>query len=104
MNFIKFPTNITPLRVTPQLIRTDELFKSPTTGAQQAASRGNAYWQWSIEYRDLSDDERDIVQAFLMNCKGSLNTFKINDFGNYEIAEQGSSWIDKFENKGDFLN
>ena len=79
MSLIPYPSYIKPARQSSQLTRSDELFQSPVTGIQQTASRGNAYWRQTIEYRDLSDAERDIVQAFLMKCKGSLNSFKIQD-------------------------
>jgi hypothetical protein len=102
MKLIKYPTQIKPSRVTQQLIRRDEMFSSPVTGIQQTASRGNAHWQTSIEYRDLSDSERDIVQAFLMKCQGPLSSFKLPDFGNYEIRGSVSDWIDVFSGHGSF--
>lgn len=103
-NLIPYPSHIKPSRVTVQLARSDEIFISPLTGAQQAASRGNAYWQWTIEYDDLSLSERDIVQSFLTKCKGPLNYFKIPDFGLYSISGGMSDWVDLFNNDGEFVN
>jgi len=99
---IKFPTHIQPGRLSVRLQRVDEIFSSPLTNAQQVVSRGNPVWVWNLEYVDLSDDERDVVQAFLMRCKGSLNTFKVPDFGDYGIRGTMSDWIDIFSGHGEF--
>ncbi len=84
------------------LVRSDELFTSPVTGIQQTASRGGAYWRWTYEFKDLSLSERDIVQAFLTKCRGSLNSFKVTDPGNYQIKGSLSDWIDVFSGYGSF--
>jgi hypothetical protein len=85
MTFVKFPSAVTPARVTPQLVRADGMLISPVSGIQQMASRSNVYWRHSVEFRNLSTNERDIVQAFLMKAQGSNNWFKMPDFGGYEI-------------------
>lgn len=99
---IKFPSQLKPTRVTPRLARRDEVFSSPETGIQQIASRGNAFWSFSIEYKDLSESERDIVQAFLAKCQGRRNTFKIPDYGNYEVPGDVSTWTDIYSGHGSF--
>lgn len=104
MSLIPFPHLVKPLRLTPKLVRSDEIFQSPVTGIQQSVARGASYWSWKVEYRDLSDSERDIVQAFLHDCKGALNHFKIPDFGNYEISGAASDWTDVFSDNGYFRN
>jgi len=103
MTLIKFPSHIPPARVTVFLQRVDETFVSPLTNIQQVVSRGNPAWRWIYEFTDISDDERDIVHAFLMKCKGSINNFKITDPGDYEIKGSISNWIDIFSGYGDFL-
>ena len=101
MSFVKFPSSVKPSRVTAQLQRADQMFVSPVTGAQQAASRGNVYWRHTVEYRDISEKERTVVQAFLMKAQGSLNYFKFPDFGAYEIGgDLTSDYADVFSNKG----
>jgi hypothetical protein len=102
MSLIKFPTQITPARVTVRLQRTDEIHASPITGIQQVAARGNPFWRWTYEYTDLSDDEREVVQAFLLKCKGAVNTFKVHDPGTYDIRGSMSDWIDVFSGYGSF--
>ena len=102
MSFIKFPTQIPPARVTVQLQRTDEIFVSPITNIQQVVSRGNPVWKWTYEYTDLSEDEREVVEAFLMNCRGTLNTFKVSDPAEYSIRGSLSDWIDIFSGYGSF--
>jgi len=104
MSLIPYPNQITPDRQTSMLERSDELFRSPATGIQQVTTRGHAYWRHTIEYKDLSDSERDIVQAFLMKCKGSINTFRLPDFGNYGVAGSASDWLDIFGGKGYLKN
>ena len=103
MSFIKFPTQIKPSRVTMRLERTDEMFVSPVTGIQQVASRGNAFWRTTYEFRDLSLSERETVQAFLMKCRGSLNTFNVTDPANYTIRGSQSDWTDLFSGRGQFV-
>jgi hypothetical protein len=102
MSLIKFPSNVKPSRVTVNLERRDEMFVSPVTGIQQVASRGNAFWRWTYEFKDISLSERDIVQAFLAKCRGSLNTFKVSDPANYEIRGSVSDWVDIYSGYGSF--
>jgi hypothetical protein len=84
------------------LLRVDEKLSSPLTNIQQVVARGNPAWQWTIEYTDISDSERDVVQAFLMNCRGSLNSFKLTDPGEYALQSGVSSWTDVFSGHGRF--
>jgi hypothetical protein len=85
------------------LERTDEMFQSPATGIQQVASRGNAFWRWTYELKDISLSERETVQAFLAKCRGSLNTFKVSDPANYEIRGSVSDWVDLYSDQGQFV-
>lgn len=103
MSLIKFPTQIKPDQVTIELARVDEILGSPATNIQQVAFRGNPAWRWIYQFKDLSEDERDIVQAFIFNCKGSINEFKVQDSGNYQIKGTGSDWLDIFSNAGEFF-
>ncbi len=102
MSYIKFPTQIKPARITVSLTRVDERPTSPLTNIFQIVARGNPVWQWGYEFVDLTDFERDIVQSFLLKCKGSLNTFKAPDPGDYEIRGSLSDWIDVFSGYGSF--
>jgi hypothetical protein len=103
MSLIKFPTQIKPSRVTVQLMRVDETVASPLTNIQQVVSRGNPAWKWTYEYTNLSESEREIVQAFLLNCRGSLNTFKVTDPGDYSIRGTMSDWTDVYSGRGEFF-
>ena len=100
---IKFPSQIPPMQVVQELVRTDEQFISPVTGIQQIATRGNAFWRWSFQYKDLSLTERDILQAFLMKCQGPINNFKVSDPANYTIPGDISTWTDIYSNYGSFV-
>jgi hypothetical protein len=102
MSLIKFPTHINPARLTVTLLRVDETIRSPATNVQQVAFRGNPAWQWTYEYKDLSDSERDVVQAFLLNCKGAVNTFRVTDPADYHLSGAVSNWIDVFSGRGSF--
>lgn len=101
-SLITFPTHIPPARVTMQLVRVDETIFSPLTNVQQVLSRGNPAWRWTYEFTDLSLEERDIVESFLLACKGSTNFFKVIDPAHYQIKGSISDWIDIFSNYGDF--
>jgi hypothetical protein len=85
-----------------QLQRVDETIASPLTNIQQVVSRGNPAWSWTYEFTNLSLEEREVVQAFLMNCRGSLNTFKVSDPGDYQIRGSLSDWTDVFSGYGSF--
>jgi hypothetical protein len=102
MSLIKYPSHIKPSRLSVSLLRVDEKLSSPLTNIQQVVARGNPAWQWTIEYTDISDSERDVVQAFLMNCRGSLNSFKLTDPGEYALQSGVSSWTDVFSGHGRF--
>jgi hypothetical protein len=100
MSLIKFPSNVKPSRVTVNLERRDEMFVSPATGIQQVASRGNAFWRWTYEFKDISLSERETVQAFLAKCRGALNSFKVHDPAGYQVGGTISDWIDVYEERG----
>jgi hypothetical protein len=102
MSLIKFPTQIKPSRITVQLMRVDETVASPLTNIQQVVSRGNPAWKWTYEFTNLSQSERDVVQAFLMNCRGALNTFKVSDPSVYSLRGSLSDWTDVFSGYGSF--
>jgi hypothetical protein len=102
MSLIKFPSHVKPARVTVQLHRVDETIASPLTNIQQVVSRGNPAWRWTYEFNDLSESERDTVQAFLLNCRGSLNAFKVHDPGEYTLRGSMSNWIDIYSGYGSF--
>jgi hypothetical protein len=102
MSLIKFPSQIKPSKVDVQLQRVDQIIASPLTNIYQVAARGNPAWKWSFAFADLSDSEREIVQAFLMKCKGSVNTFKVGDPGDYAIRGSVSNWVDLFGGRGSF--
>jgi len=101
-SLIKFPSFINPARVTVQLIRTDEIQFSPVTNIQQVNARGNPAWRWTYEFSDLSLNERDVVEAFLMRCKGSVNTFKVTDPADYEMKAGLADWTDVYSGYGSF--
>lgn len=101
--FIKFPSSIPPDRVTPSIVRVQELKRSPLTNAQQIAHRGNAAWRWTFEFKDLSEQERDVVQAFLLSAEGALARFKVSDPAMYDPSSYVSaSVLDVFGGRGSF--
>jgi hypothetical protein len=100
---IKFPLQVTPQRVTTELSRVDAIFPSVITNVQQIASRGSPVWKWVYEYRDLSLSEREIVEAFLLACKGSINTFKVRDPADYAPRGVMSGWTDQYSGHGSVL-
>ena len=103
MSLINFPSHIQPARVSVSLRRVDETVASPLTNVQQVIARGNPAWQWTYEYVDLTDEQREVIQAFILKCKGSVNTFKVHDPGDYEIRGSMSDWIDVFSGHGSFV-
>lgn len=97
---IKFPSNVNPSRVTMELRRVDETVYSPLSNVYQVLARGNAAWYWTYEFTDLSEDERDVVESFLMRAKGSVNTFRMKDPAQYNTRGAVSNWIDIFSETG----
>jgi hypothetical protein len=85
-------------------MRVDETVASPLTNIQQVVSRGNPAWKWTYEYTNLSESEREVVQAFLLNCRGSLNTFKVSDPADYSIRGSLSDWTDVYSGYGSFTS
>lgn len=62
-------------------------------GAVQAAERGRSLWQAEGEMSLLSPANFDEIQAFFDSLRGSLNTFRLHNFGRKRpIAYPGTGW------------
>src|SRR5690606_12287760 len=101
--FIKFPTHVRPSRVTPDVVRVEKVSRSPLTNAQQIARRGNPAWHYTIEYKDLSEDEREVVQAIVAKTEGGFAKFKFQDPAYYDVNSYvPTSFLDVFSGHGSF--
>lgn len=97
--YIKFPSHVTPDLVSVNIARVDKVLSSPNTNIQQVASRGNAAWHLSYQYTDLSQDEAEVVRAFLADCEGSVAAFHVPFPANYRDV---SGFTDIYSSHGEF--
>jgi len=73
-----FP-NITPATNTFELVSNTRTYQSPLTNAVQTASRKGSLWKASLQFNNLSGDDRKVMQAFLVKLNGQQHRFTLQD-------------------------
>ena len=73
-----FP-NITPATNTFELVSNTRTYRSPLTNAVQTASRKGSLWKASMQFNNLSGDDRKVMQAFLVKLNGQQHRFTLQD-------------------------
>ena len=73
-----FP-NITPATNTFELVSNTRTYTSPLTNAVQTASRKGSLWKASMQFNNLSGDDRKVMQAFLVKLNGQQHRFTLQD-------------------------
>jgi len=73
-----FP-NITPATNTFELVSNTRTYQSPLTNAVQTASRKGSLWKASMQFNNLSGDDRKVMQAFLVKLNGQQHRFTLQD-------------------------
>ena len=78
MTTFTFP-NITPATNTLELVSNTRTYQSPLTNAIQTASRKGSLWKASLQFKNLSGDDRQEMQAFLVKLNGQQHRFTLHD-------------------------
>lgn len=78
MTTFTFPS-ITPTTNTFELVSNTRTFQSPLTNAVQTTSRKGSLWRASLQFRNLSGDDRQEMQAFLVKLNGQQHRFTLHD-------------------------
>ena len=78
MTTFTFPS-ITPTASTFELVANTRTFQSPLTNAVQTSSRKGSLWRASLQFRNLSGDDRQEMQAFLVKLNGQEHRFTLHD-------------------------
>ena len=78
MATFSFP-NITPATNTFELVSNTRTYQSPLTNAVQTASRKGSLWKASMQFNNLSGDDRKVMQAFLVKLNGQQHRFTLQD-------------------------
>ena len=73
-----FPS-ITPATNTFELVSNTRTYQSPLTNAVQTASRKGSLWKASLQFNNLSGDDRKVMQAFLVKLNGQQHRFTLQD-------------------------
>ena len=73
-----FP-DITPATNTFELVSNTRTYRSPLTNAVQTASRKGSLWKASLQFNNLSGDDRKVMQAFLVKLNGQQHRFTLQD-------------------------
>ena len=80
MTTYTFPT-ITPSANTFELITNTRTFQSPLTNAVQTVQRKGSLWKASLQFNNLTGDNRAEMQAFLAKLNGQTHRFYLPDHG-----------------------
>lgn len=78
MTTFAFPS-ITPSTNTFELVANTRTFQSPLTNAIQTTSRKGSLWKASLQFNNLSGDNRKEMQAFLVKLNGQQHRFNLHD-------------------------
>ena len=78
MTTFAFPS-ITPTTNTFELVANTRTFQSPLTNAVQTSSRKGSLWKASLQFNNLSGDDRQEMQAFLVKLNGQQHRFTLHD-------------------------
>jgi len=78
MTTFAFPS-ITPTTNTFELVSNTRTFQSPLTNAVQTSSRKGSLWKASLQFNNLSGDDRQEMQAFLVKLNGQQHRFTLHD-------------------------
>ena len=78
MTTFTFPS-ITPTTNTFELVANTRTFQSPLTNAVQTSSRKGSLWRASLQFNNLSGDDRQEMQAFLVKLNGQEHRFRLHD-------------------------
>ncbi len=78
MTTFAFPS-ITPTSNTFELVANTRTFQSPLTNAVQTSSRKGSLWRASLQFANLSGDDRKEMQAFLVKLNGQQHRFTVQD-------------------------
>jgi len=73
-----FPS-ITPTKNTFELVANTRTFQSPLTNAIQTSSRKGSLWKASLQFTNLSGDDRREMQAFVVKLNGQQHRFTLHD-------------------------
>ncbi len=78
MTTFAFPS-ITPATNTFELVSNTRTYQSPLTNAVQTSSRKGSLWKASLQFNNLSGDDRKVMQAFLVKLNGQQHRFTLQD-------------------------
>jgi len=73
-----FPS-ITPTTNTFELVANTRTFQSPLTNAIQTSSRKGSLWRASLQFTNLTGDDRREMQAFVVKLNGQQHRFTLHD-------------------------
>jgi hypothetical protein len=87
------------------IISNTKIFTSPLTGAMQRASRAGSRWHLGMQFRNLVQADRALLQAFLARMEGQEHDFKVHDHS-YVMrgAGGGTPLVDGASQTGSSLN
>ena len=80
MTTYTFPS-ITPSSNTFELVTNTRTFQSPLTNSVQTVARKGSLWKASLQFNNLTGDDRADMQAFLTKLNGQQHRFLLQDHG-----------------------
>jgi hypothetical protein len=87
-----FPS-ITPNNNTFELVANTRTFASPLTNAVQTSSRKGSLWKASLQFNNLTGDDRQEMQAFLVKLNGQQHRFTLHDHSYVKRGTGGGTLV-----------
>ena len=85
MTTYSFPA-VTPTSSTVELLSNTATFQSPITGTVQSVDRGGERWRITLQYMNLKNADRAVMQAFLARLNGQQHRFTLH---NHDEPQRG---------------
>jgi hypothetical protein len=92
MTTFSFPS-ITPTTNTFELVANTRTFQSPLTNAVQTSSRKGSLWRATLQFNNLSGDDRKVMQAFLVSLNGQEHRFTLHDHSHTKRGTGGGTLV-----------
>lgn len=90
MTTYAFPS-IVPSTSTWELVSNTSTFLSPTTGTIQTLDRGGERWQVTMNFNNLTSDNKAEMKAFLVKLNGQQHRFTLHDHSQIQRGNFGGT-------------
>ncbi|WFF40390.1 hypothetical protein EVC62_02120 [Salinicola endophyticus] len=90
---IEWPQGLTPYRMDWGRVYNNRAFTSPFSNAQQIRTYPGAYWQCSLQFRNLFESDERRLTSFIGRLQGMAGTFKLYPWRRSRAGAAGTARV-----------